>query len=171
VYLGNMARRLDELDYYALLGVVVDASVDDIKAGFRALARVFHPDRFAGDERRQAEAMRIYLRATEAYRVLTHPEQRRLYDARLRAGGQLRLDPEAATRSLRPSQIAGTADGVVAPRARAFLVRAEQARAADDLKQARLNYQIALQHDPGSSWLRRKLAEVEGLLLRSTSQR
>jgi len=164
-----MARALDELDYYTLLGVAASASVDQIKAGFRAVARRFHPDRFAGDPRRQAEAMRIYLRATEAYRVLTHPEQRRLYDVQLR-DGQLRLDPETATRSQRPSQVVGGGEGGLAPRARAFVLRAEQARAADDLKQARLNYQIALQHDPGSRWLRRKLDEVEGLL-RSASQR
>jgi len=157
-----MTSRLDELDYYALFGLTQGATVDAVKAGFRAFARRYHPDRYAGDPARVAEATRIYLRATEAYRVLTQPEQRRIYDACLRQG-QLRMQPLGAAASQRPGQKSGRPDGVLA-RARPFVARAEQALSAGDLKQARLNYQIALQHDPDNSKLRHKLGEVEGLL-------
>lgn len=153
-----MGLKLDKLDYYALLGVTPDASLNDVKAGFRAFARRYHPDRFAGDEQNVADATRIYRRATEAYRVLTHPEQRRCYDEQ-RKQGKLRLDPQAAG-SVRPSGRTGQPDAVHA-RARPFLARADQALAAGDLKQAKLNYQVALQHDPSSNLLRQKLAEVE----------
>jgi DnaJ-class molecular chaperone len=160
-----MTIRLDELDYYALFGLTQGATVDAVKAGFRAFARRYHPDRFAGDAAQVAEATRIYLRATEAYRVLTQPEQRRIYDACLQQG-QLRMEPLGAVgnpRSQRPSQKSTRPDGVLA-RARPFVARAEQALLAGDLKQARLNYQIALQHDPENSKLRHKLTEVEGRL-------
>jgi curved DNA-binding protein CbpA len=162
-----MARHLDELDYYALLGVPADASVDAVKAGFRELARRFHPDRFAGDAARTTEATRIYMRATEAYRVLTQPDQRRIYDASL-PQGQLRMPPQgsAAARSQRPSQSSSRPEPVQS-RARPFVARAEQALAAGDLKQARLHFQIALQHDPGSALLRNKLTEVESRLRNS----
>ena len=78
-----MSQSMDEMDYYALLSVPADASIDAIKHGFRAFARRFHPDRFAGHPTEHvAQAAMIYRRATEAYRVLTNPEQRRQYEGR-----------------------------------------------------------------------------------------
>ena len=150
-------QKPDELDYYALLGVSRDASVADIKAGFRAFALCHHPDRFAGDEQAGRAATRMYRRGTEAYRVLMHPQQRRLYDEQLKLG-KLRMEPLLAT-SVRPGR-SGAPDAVHA-RARPFLARADQALAAGDFKQARLNYQIALQHDPGSELLRQRLVELD----------
>jgi curved DNA-binding protein CbpA len=158
-----MPRALSDFDYYALLGVARDASADDIKAGFREFARHFHPDRYAGDAERAAKATRVYQRATEAYRVLTSLEQRRLYDEQL-GRGQLRLDPEVARRtSGRPSGVPGSPEGY-APRARPFVARAEQALRSKDYQQAKLNFQIALQHDSANEGLRRRLGDVDALL-------
>jgi curved DNA-binding protein CbpA len=157
-----MARALEDLDYYALLGVAGDASADDIKAGFRAFARRFHPDRHVGNPEYVSEATRIYQRATEAYRVLTNLEQRRLYDEQL-SRGQLRLDPSTARRSGRPSAGPGQTEGYT-PRARPFVVRAEQALRSKDYQQAKLNLQIALQHDADNPALRQKLADLDSLL-------
>ncbi len=157
-----MAKRLDELDYYALFDLPHDASADAIKLAFRAFARRYHPDRHADDPDGGARAGRIYRRATEAYRVLTHPEQRRAYDQQL-AQGKLRFDPEQAWQSIRPSVPPGQAD-VHSSRARPFLAKAEQAIRAKNWKQARLHLQIALQHEPGSEALLRKLAEIEAQL-------
>lgn len=157
-----MTGREDERDYYAILGVAPEATVDAIKEGFRAFARRFHPDRYAGDPERVAHATRIYQRGTEAYRVLTNFEQRRQYDAQ-RGQGAARVDPEVARRSVRPSAAPGRVDSI-APRARPFAARAEQALQNGDWKQARLNYQIALQHDPNSESLQKKLADVEAQL-------
>jgi curved DNA-binding protein CbpA len=156
-----MRLRLDELDYYALLGVGPDASLADIKAGFRAFALRNHPDCFAGDEQGVAEATYIYRRGTEAYRVLSHPQQRRCYDEQYKQG-RLRMEPQAAA-SLRPSGRSGVPEPVHA-RARPFLARADQALSAGDLKQAKLNYQIALRHDPNSELLRQRLSEVDSRL-------
>jgi curved DNA-binding protein CbpA len=152
-----MAIGLDELDYYTLLGVPPDAGIADIKAGFRAFALRHHPDRFAGDAQGAGRAAQIYRRGTEAYRVLCHPQQRRCYDELVKHGKK-RMDPQTAA-SVRPGR-SGLPDAVHA-RARPFLARADQALAVGDLKQAKLNYQIALQHDPGSELLRQRLAELE----------
>jgi molecular chaperone DnaJ len=61
-------------DYYEVLGVTRSASDEEIKRAFRGLARRLHPDvaQSAGGEHFQA--------AVEAYRVLSHPKRRRLYD-------------------------------------------------------------------------------------------
>lgn len=156
-----MAQPFDDVDYYALLGLTPDANVDAIKAGFRAFARRFHPDRYSGQPEHIAEATGVYRRATEAYRVLTHPEQRRIYDEQ-RLRGKTRLDPELG-RSIRPSGTPAQSD-TYAARARPFVAQAEQALKAKNYRQAKLNLQIALQHDAGNESLRQRLAEVSDLL-------
>jgi curved DNA-binding protein CbpA len=162
-----MTKSLDDVDYYGLLGVQPDASADAIKVGFRAFARRFHPDRFAGQPDHVAEATTVYRRATEAYRVLTNPEQRRYYDEQ-RAQGRTRLDLDAIRRSVRPSARPSGAPAAAvnehfSARARPFVAQAEQALRAKNYKQARLNLQIAVQHDPNNENLKQKLAEVTAL--------
>lgn len=63
-------------DYYRVLGVARDASPDEIKKAFRALALKYHPDRNPGD----AEAERRFREAAEAWDVLGDPEKRSRYD-------------------------------------------------------------------------------------------
>src|SRR5262245_51870430 len=69
-------------DYYEVLGVERDASPEEIKKSYRALALKYHPDRNPED----ADAETQFKEATEAYEVLSHEEKRRLYDAYGHAG-------------------------------------------------------------------------------------
>ena len=64
-------------DYYAQLGVGVDASTSEIKAAFKKLALQYHPDVYKGDDAH--ERMREILLA---YQTLSEPEERRQYDRR-----------------------------------------------------------------------------------------
>ncbi len=66
-----------EKDFYAVLGVPVDADADAIKKSYRKLARVHHPDANQGD----AAAERRFKEIGEAYAVLSDAEQRQQYDA------------------------------------------------------------------------------------------
>ncbi|MBI5231900.1 MAG: molecular chaperone DnaJ [Coriobacteriales bacterium] len=59
-------------NYYDVLGVKKDATVDEIKKAFRRLARKHHPDA-GGDEERFKEI-------NEAYEVLSDAEKRTRYD-------------------------------------------------------------------------------------------
>ena len=63
-------------DYYELLGVPRKASVKDIRAAFRKLARKYHPDLNSGDK--QAETR--FKELSEAHEVLSDPKKRALYD-------------------------------------------------------------------------------------------
>ncbi|MCL1897314.1 MAG: DnaJ domain-containing protein [Micrococcales bacterium] len=77
-----------EKDFYSTLGVPKDADQAAIKQSYRKLARVFHPDANAGD----ASAEERFKEVSEAYSVLSDPEQRQQYDSvRAMAGGGARF--------------------------------------------------------------------------------
>ena len=71
-----------EKDFYRILGVTKDVSDADLKKTYRKLAREFHPD--ANPDNPKAEER--FKDISEAYSVLSDPEQRREYDA-IRAMG------------------------------------------------------------------------------------
>ena len=65
-----------EKDFYKVLGVSKDVSAADLKKTYRKLARQFHQDSNPGDARAEARFKEI----SEAYSVLSDPEQRKEYD-------------------------------------------------------------------------------------------
>ncbi len=69
-------------DYYQILGVAPDADADTIKKAYRKLARKYHPDVNPGDPSAEERFKSI----SEAYRVVSDPEQRKRYDAMRNAG-------------------------------------------------------------------------------------
>ncbi|MDI6601695.1 MAG: molecular chaperone DnaJ [Thermoanaerobacteraceae bacterium] len=63
-------------DYYEILGVSKDATVEDIKKAYRNLAKKYHPDLHPGDK----EAEQRFKEINEAYEVLSDPDKRAQYD-------------------------------------------------------------------------------------------
>ncbi|NPV88281.1 DnaJ domain-containing protein [Coprothermobacteraceae bacterium] len=76
-------------DYYEILGVPEDASVEDIKKRYRELVRQFHPDLNKGDD----DAAKRMAEINEAYQVLVDPKKRAEYDAIRKGGGTFVGDP------------------------------------------------------------------------------
>ena len=62
--------------YYNLLNVTENATADEIKKAYRKLAMEYHPDRNPDDKKAEDKFKEI----TEAYSVLSNPEQRKKYD-------------------------------------------------------------------------------------------
>ena len=63
-------------DYYAILGVKKNASVDEIRKAFRKLARKYHPDVNPGDKKAEERFKEL----SEANDVLSDPKKRKIYD-------------------------------------------------------------------------------------------
>lgn len=71
-------------DYYEVLGVSRESSVDVIKKAYRKIALANHPDRNPGDD----EALQRFKDAAEAFEILSDTEKRALYDRYGHAGVQ-----------------------------------------------------------------------------------
>lgn len=72
-------------NYYEILGVEQNATAQDIRSRYLFLARAFHPDRFSEPERK-AVADNEMKRINVAYTVLSNPQKREEYDAKLKGG-------------------------------------------------------------------------------------
>lgn len=79
-------------DFYKILGVAKDASDADIKKAYRKLARQHHPDTNAGNTASEKKFKDI----SEAYSVLSDPEERQQYDAIRAMGSGARFAPGGA---------------------------------------------------------------------------
>jgi DnaJ-class molecular chaperone len=66
-----------EEDWYSVLGVDKKATVDEIKSAYRKLALKYHPDKGGGDP-----AAERFVLISEAYKTLSNPMDRSLYDSR-----------------------------------------------------------------------------------------
>jgi len=81
---------MDAKDYYQILGVSRDASLEEIKRAYRKLALQYHPDRNPGNK----EAEERFKEINEAYAVLSDPQKRAEYDRFGHAGFKQRFTQE-----------------------------------------------------------------------------
>ncbi|MDD4908613.1 MAG: molecular chaperone DnaJ [Candidatus Omnitrophica bacterium] len=65
-------------DYYEVLGVKKNSSLDEIKRAYREMALRFHPDRVPQEQKKEAEEK--FKDISEAYAVLSDSQKRALYD-------------------------------------------------------------------------------------------
>jgi len=71
-----MTNTPGQKDYYAVLGLTVDATMDEIKWSFRKLAHQHHPDKTGSQDVQDSE---VFKQILEAYQVLSDPAKRAAY--------------------------------------------------------------------------------------------
>ena len=69
-------------NYYEILGIAREATLEEIRSTYRRLALKYHPDKNPGDK----EAEERFKQISEAYQVLSDSEKRQLYDLYGQAG-------------------------------------------------------------------------------------
>jgi curved DNA-binding protein CbpA len=142
-------------DYYALLGVQRNATSDQVRARFRELARLQHPDRFRGEKKAAAELE--FQSLTEAFNVLSDPERRRQHDNEIgRSGGT--AQPNDTSQLAR----AYLQRGIKAYREESFLDAADNFDRATkvDARNAQAWHHLALVCSRESRWQGKALAAV-----------
>lgn len=74
------------INYYEILGVTRNASNDEIKKAYRALALQYHPDK-----NKSEEASRKFSEISQAYEILSDAQKRRQYDLQFIDSGHQRF--------------------------------------------------------------------------------
>ena len=75
--------KVNQRDYYEVLGVSRTATIEEIKSAYRKCALKWHPDR---NPENKAEADVKFRESTEAYSVLSDGQKRQVYDTYGHAG-------------------------------------------------------------------------------------
>ena len=154
-----LAKIMNELDYYQLLGIEAGASTSQIRKAFHASSRNFHPDanRELADDLRE-QCVQISKRVTEAYCVLRDARRRKAYDARVAEGESLRIQlaeaRNAHTEKSRGERRGRTAQG------RQFHGRAEADLKRGNLAGALQNMQMALTFEADNAGFKSLVEEL-----------
>uniref|UniRef100_A0A674PDP6 DnaJ homolog subfamily C member 11 n=2 Tax=Takifugu rubripes TaxID=31033 RepID=A0A674PDP6_TAKRU len=82
---ANMAASLDDdlelnnQDYYSLLNVRKEATLEELKASYRRLCMLYHPDKHR-DIELKSQAEQLFNQVRQAYEVLSDEHSRAIYD-------------------------------------------------------------------------------------------
>jgi curved DNA-binding protein CbpA len=159
-----LARLVDDLNYYEILGAPLGAASTALRDAYHAASRKFHPDshRHLEPELRGA-VERIAKRVTEAYSVLRDPRRRKLYDERL-AQGAVGARMQLVEGTVEAGRRAAEERGGKTPNGKRYFALAQGDLARGDLSAAARNLQMACTFEPGNELFKQKLVEVKAKL-------
>jgi len=137
--------KLEQVDYYALLELTSEASKSELEQRFHQRSLLLHPDRHRALKAPYPQVYdkvnELYKRLLEAYRVLSDPSKRQVYDL-MCARGVVRWREQVARDMLQAVSQANSEQG------RRALMEAERLRAMGRWRDAQACVQHALSMEP-----------------------
>jgi curved DNA-binding protein CbpA len=159
--LEALARIVDELDYYEILGLERTAPGPAVRQSYHAAQRRFHPDAHRSLPPDTREAVdRLARRIAEAYSVLRDPRRRRLYDERLATGDQATIRMPLVEANAEVGRRAADEHGARTPNGRRYWAMASADLAKGEIAAAVRNLQTAVTFEPDNVFLRERLLEA-----------
>ena len=156
-----MYRMLGRADYYHLLGLEPNATVEQITAAYFEHSLEFHPDRFfllrSGDLKEKI--YEIYRHVAQAYRILSDERARKRYDTDRAQGIEPQQEPEIV-RPIEPKRTSALSIPTMTSEAERYVGLASDAMSAGDLNGARLHLHLALAYERGNAELKDAIADV-----------
>ena len=155
--LNNRLSMIEEQSYYEILRLPSGAPLSDVKAAFHEFALDVHPDRYVEAAPADSSvAAEIFKCGVEAYKILSNPKTRAVYDEGLLAG-RLRY-VEGRPKSVPPVSRTLTLEEVaLRPKAKQHAMRADRFIAAGRLEEARVALVNAIQEDYDNDDLKERL--------------
>jgi curved DNA-binding protein CbpA len=101
-------QQMDKPECYRVLGLEEDAAAAEVKAAYRDLAKVWHPDRFTSDPRLQERALEMMKRVNLSYDALQLGNYRATKRAAPAHSPPRRTAPAANDQPTEPQPVAGT---------------------------------------------------------------
>jgi curved DNA-binding protein CbpA len=85
----DRASTIDKQNYFEMLGVDVEATLEQVKEAYIALAKIWHPDRLPTALADVRDACgRVFARMSEAHQTLADDEKRKRYLRLMKEGGE-----------------------------------------------------------------------------------
>jgi len=81
-------------DHYRILQLSVDASFDEIKASYRKLVLLYHPDKNQSFSANNDEVEQKFLQIQNAWKLLSNDETRKEYDIQLHQERMSKINAE-----------------------------------------------------------------------------
>lgn len=156
-----VAQILEELDYFQVLKLAPGATPGEIKAAYHRESRLYHPDRFFGDddaELRRAVA-RIYKRINEAYVCLRDDRKRAKYLEDISGPERekrLRFTEEAEQEEKKARE----AETGATPQGRKLFAQGMAELQAGRPSQAAQHFKMALMYEPQNATFRERQDEA-----------
>jgi len=153
-----LSEAIDEMDYYQILKVSPDATLNEIKEAYYRETRICHPDNFINltDPEIKNRIMKVSKLITEAYIVLRDFEKRKRYDTQLKnrdAGGGIRfVEDDSKTEEK---------DDINSPQAKKLYNQALGEILQNRIQDAIKNLKLALVFEPKSQTIKKKLEEIQ----------